>query len=179
MNRCHVTLEELLASRDTRRLRQHEWHCTLGPAVAQGKASLVVGTIIMPGPVKRSQRSLKVASAALKALRSAFAGYILRLEEFDLHTGYEIFLAVSLSADAAKEICCKIEDTHPLGRLFDIDVIGSDLVPLSRTALSLPPRKCLMCEQDARICMRTQAHSYDELLATIEHLTDNYTDDCP
>ena len=58
-----VTLEQLLLSRDRRAARQSEWVRENPDGV------LVCLTVILPGAVKRDGRSLKVARAAVKAVR--------------------------------------------------------------------------------------------------------------
>ena len=58
--------------------------------------------------------------------------------------------------------------SRPLGRLFDIDVFAADGTPLTRTQYGLPARRCIICGDDARACMRTRRHDYDELLNTIQ-----------
>ncbi len=163
-----VTLDRLLASRETRAAFQKEllesYH---------GK-TLVCLTVIVPGPVKRNQQSLVVAQAAVTALVSAFSGSTLHLELRDLPTGYEGYLVTSLSNLEAKELTCGLEDSHPLGRLFDLDVITADGTPLSRQAVGRSPRKCLICGQEALWCMRNRTHSIDELNARIREMIEAY-----
>ena len=153
-----MTLEQLLASRDARVAHQA---ALLGKY--PGKALLCL-TVMLPGPVKRSDVSLKIASAAVSAVRSTFD---LQFEELrDLETGYEGYFVVDLDPVAAKRLAVSLEEQHPLGRLFDLDVITAD-GPLSREELGLPGRKCLICGKPVRECMRTRAHSTDELLERI------------
>ena len=84
-------------------------------------------------------------------------------------------IVLPLSAHAAKRQAVTLEDRHPLGRLFDLDVCsqaGPDglLVPLSREDLGLPPRRCLLCGEPARYCMRAHTHTQEELMAQIERM---------
>ena len=44
---------------------------------------------------------------------------------------------------------------------FDIDVLGPDSVPLSRSVLGLPPRSCLICGENAKVCARNRTHSME------------------
>ena len=128
-----------------------------------GKTLLCL-TVMLPGPVKRSNVSLKIAAAAVAAVRSRFE---LKFEELrDLETGYEGYFVVDLEPVAAKRLAVSLEEEHPLGRLFDLDVITAD-GPLSREELGLPGRKCLICGKPVRECMRTRAHSTDKLLNRI------------
>ncbi|MCM1291641.1 MAG: citrate lyase holo-[acyl-carrier protein] synthase [Prevotella sp.] len=168
MQRTEITLNSLLESRDRRQARQHQL------LSSRPGETLVLLTIVMPGAVKKNNLSEVAARAAMTALREGFDNHICSLEIFDLDTGFEAFLMTDLSVDRAKSIACNIEDRHPLGRLFDIDVLGSDAVPVSRTTLGLPSRKCLICGDDARVCMRLQRHDYTQLLQKIHQMVDDY-----
>ena len=163
-----VTLDRLLQSREERHLHQMSL-LQLYP----GK-TLVSMTVIMPGPVKRDSRSLTVARAGEDALKDAFRERILRMEARDLETGYECYLVTDIPQDDAKRICCGIEDTAPLGRLFDLDVIGEDGVPLGRSGFGFPPRRCLVCDREARYCMRNHTHTLEELFARIDKMIADY-----
>lgn len=163
-----ITLDQLLASRDARSAFQRE---LLGKYPGQ---TLVCLTVVMPGKVKRNLQSLIVAQAGLSALVSAFSEHSVKTETRDLQTGFEAYLLTSLSIEEAKRAACIIEDTHPLGRLFDIDVIGEDGVPVSRQSVGSEARKCLICGNEARFCMRNRTHSLDELMAKIESMIAEY-----
>lgn len=169
MEERSISLVDMLEARDRRSERQRLW------LSAAPDATLLVLTVIMPGNVKRDFYSLKAASEALASLTHSFGKNIIKFEEFDLPTGFEGFMLISLPAGQVKRIACEIEDTHPLGRLFDIDVINKDMTPLGRASLALPPRRCLLCDNDARVCMRSHAHSYEELTGHIHSLIDSYT----
>ena len=136
-----------------------------------GKTLLCL-TVVMPGSVKRNRQSMIVSDAAVKALTSQFGS--IGLVQRDLPTGFEAYLLTSLPAVEAKRAVCRIEQEHPLGRLFDIDVIGQDGVPLQRADIGLEPRKCLLCDQPARWCMRGHTHSTEEILARIDEMVNAY-----
>ncbi len=115
-----------------------------------------------------------MAHAAVEALRKSFSPEEGELTERDLETGYEAYLITSLAEMDAKERCCDIEDQHPLGRLFDIDVISHDGAPLPRAAVGRAPRKCLICDNEARYCMRNRTHTQEELHEHINRLVADY-----
>ena len=163
-----ITLEELLASRDNR----HSMQMSL--LKAHPDKTLVCLTVVMPGSIKRNELSLVVAHAAVEALRKSFSPEEGELTERDLETGYEAYLITSLAEMDAKERCCDIEDKHPLGRLFDIDVISHDGAPLPRAAVGRAPRKCLICDNEARYCMRNCTHTQEELHEHINRLVADY-----
>lgn len=153
-----MTLEELLESRDKRAVRQAELL-----ALHPGKTLLCL-TVMLPGQVKRNDVSLKIAAAAVDAVRSSFEPQFEELR--DLETGYEGYFIVDMDPADAKRLAVSIEEENPLGRMFDLDVITTD-GPLGREELGLPGRKCLICGKPVRECMRTRAHSTEELLERI------------
>lgn len=163
-----ITLEELLKSRDER----HEMQMRLLREHPQ--QTLVCLTGVVPGSVKRSPQSLTVAHAAVEALRQEFQPLPGHILERDLPTGYEAYIIVDCDKQEAKRRTCQIEDTHPLGRLFDIDVIGGDGSPIARQSLGLEPRKCLICDNEARYCMRNHSHTQEELWHRINEMLRNY-----
>ena len=187
-----VTLNELLASRDSRHAMQQKLL-----AEHSGK-TLVCLTVVMPGSVKRNQQSLIVAHAAVEQMIESYElgvrSYELgvrsdelgvrsdelgirfggRLIERDLETGYEAYLITDLPLLEAKRIAVQIEDTHPLGRLFDIDIIDKDGVPVSRDRVGSHPRRCLVCNREARYCMRMRWHTQEEIWERINAMVDEY-----
>ena len=186
MKNMPITLDELLASRDARHAMQQKLM-----AEHSGK-TLVCLTVVMPGSVKRNQQSLTVARAAVKAMRKAYnisddllpetelLTNELKIEtreclvERDLNTGYEAYLITPLPLLEAKRGAVDIEDTHPLGRLFDIDVIDAQGIPVSRDRVGGQPRRCLVCDHEARYCMRMRWHTQEEIWARIKQMTDDY-----
>lgn len=89
-------------------------------------------------------------------------------------TGSQAFFLLNLPADRIKKKMTEIEEYHPLGRLFDIDVIGPDGVPLSRTQFGLPARTCMVCGENAKICARSGAHSAEIIAYTLNDLVHSY-----
>ena len=185
-----ITLAELLDSRDKRAKHQKD---LLG---ANPGKSLLCLTVQLPGPEKRNASSLKIAHAGVEAVRNAFLPLYEELK--DLETGYEAYFLVDLPAEEAKRRTCQIEDSHPLGRLMDIDVL-STTPPVSenyfsqgfaknqfpetstepthivgRADIGFPPRRCLLCDNEVRYCMRAKLHTKDELLSRIEQMLKEY-----
>ena len=201
-----VTLNELLASRDSRHAMQQKLL-----AEHSGK-TLVCLTVVMPGSVKRNHQSLVVAHAAVEQMIGSYELRVRndelrvtndelgvtndelgvtndelevksdelgvrfggRLIERDLETGYEAYLITPLPLLEAKRIAVQIEDTHPLGRLFDIDIIDKDGVPVSRDRVGSRPRRCLVCDREARYCMRMRWHTQEEIWERINAMVDEY-----
>ena len=127
--------------------------------------------------MKRNRSSLLIGGAGLAALLDKLGSVLRHVQVKDLETGYEAYLLVPLPALSVKQICCGIEESHPLGRLMDIDVLalgkqGVQMIP--REALGLEPRKCLLCGNEVRYCMRAKTHTTAELLERIEQILKEY-----
>ena len=90
------------------------------------------------------------------------------MEYFDIHevTGDEWIAAVDCDAEKVKDLAMQIEETHPLGRLFDMDVLGPDGRKLSRMRY----RKCLICGRQAQECARSRTHTVKEMQEAIDKM---------
>lgn len=163
-----ISLEQLLESRDLRAQKQRDL------LENYPEKTLLSLTVIMPGKVKRNEESVFVANEAVKILKQEFEGVIEYFEQKDLMTGFEAYFVVDKDKIETKKHLCKIEEEHPLGRLFDIDVIGSDGIPISRKDIGFSPRKCLICEQESRYCMRNFTHTQEELKQKIMEMVRDY-----
>lgn len=166
LSRC--SLQDMLASRDRRRERQMI-HFQTTPA-----ATLVVATVVAPGEFKLTPRTGIVAQAMIESLKKHFGPHILTIGHQAFVSGHEVWLTLDCPAVEAKKTAVLIEDTHLLGRLFDIDVILSEMRPMSRVDIGQSPRKCLLCQNEARICMRSRQHSPEEINEHIESLIREY-----
>ena len=157
-----ISLDELLQSRDERAALQQSF------LREHPEGTLLCLTVQLPGEVKRDERSLRVAESAVEAIREMFPERSAELLR-DLPTGFEGYFVVPLEPLDAKRAAIGIEDEHPLGRLMDIDVIVAE-GPVPRSAVGAPERRCLICAQPARVCMRARTHTTAELLAAIDRI---------
>ena len=160
-----ITLDQLLEARDQRYARQ------LALTKAWPDRTLVCLTVVLPGSVKRDARSLRVADAAVAAVRERLA--LVHESLYDLETGYEGYFLVDAPLLDVKRICCAIENEHPYGRLMDLDVlerIGDAVAPVSRDRVGESPRACLLCGRPARECMRARTHTPAEISAAIDRI---------
>jgi len=159
-----INLQELLQSRDERQATQQ--------ALLQqySGATLCCLTIVMPGSEKRNDMTEVIARAAVEAILNKMGLHIVNFFTQDKPTGFEAYAVLDCPADRAKALACEIEETHPLGRLMDIDILSSDGIHLSRQT----PRRCLLCDNEARVCMRAHTHTPEQLMAKITQLIDDY-----
>lgn len=118
-------------------------------------------TLVYPGPRKDTPSARFVFREAEANIRPALeaAGYkVLSDSEAFPATGPEGLLVVDARAEALKHLMVELEDSHPLGRLWDADVIDTDGVPVSRGSLGLAPRTCLICDEPGHACARSGRH---------------------
>lgn len=172
----------MLARREARQHRQRQ-------LLDHPGGPLVGVTVVSPGPVKSSALIDRVFEAGCQAVRARLADQgwmIAAAEEHRGGTGPELLLAVMAAAgdhsagqptsgsggppvfpEQVKRALVDLEESHPWGRLWDLDVITAD-GPLSRAAFGLPGRRCLICGGPAHACARSRAHSVPELLTAID-----------
>jgi holo-ACP synthase len=165
-----ATLEEILANKEARAHQQellrlrHGW-------------PILSFCINMPGALKQNKSSIAIFEALLEALHVKISqnGWLVEDETIKYsNTGPEMIAAINSDAILLKKLTYEIETTHPLGRFGDMDVIATDGNVISRKSLGYKPRKCYICENDAKLCARSQAHSIDELIHFIDANVSKY-----
>lgn len=123
----------------------------------------------IPGPVKTNPDIRQAFEQGYQAIKHVLLTHHVFIQnEILIHkfTGDEYILSVDSDAHEVKKWMCNIEDTHPLGRIFDIDVLDSDGTKLSRDTF----RKCILCDCQAQECARSRKHSVDEMFQAITDL---------
>ena len=153
-----VALDAVLAARDARVARQQ--------AMQAAGGVLLSLTLVAPGAVKRSPLLDAIFAAALAALRPLVDDARARIEAVD-DSGHHALYLLDGEARDWKTRMLALENRAPLSRLWDIDIIDRDGVAVSRRDLGLPPRRCLLCDDDAKTCARERRHSIAELQADI------------
>ncbi len=131
----------------------------------------------IPGPIKTSaaiHRGFLCGIRRLKQVLIKANVKILAEQVMESPAGYAAIYAVSgMSAQALKLLVMALEDTHPLGRLWDFDVLIQGHIPVGRENLEKPGRPCLICGSPAKLCARSQAHSREELAQAVQLLLDS------
>jgi holo-ACP synthase CitX len=68
-----------------------------------------------------------------------------------------------------------IEETHPLGRLFDLDLnFGREDSSFGRSDAGIEPRSCFICGKPAALCARSAAHSPESIENYLRELYAGY-----
>lgn len=123
----------------------------------------------IPGPVKTNEQIRAAFESGKTELLTQLEQSSAEIKNFlEIHekTGDELLLSIDCPAEKIKDITTEIEETHPIGRLFDMDVIDTDGQKLSRPSY----RKCIICGCQAQECARTRKHTVEEMQAKIEEM---------
>ncbi len=146
-------MRALLEAREWRVLRQQE-------LLEQYRKPLICFTMNIAGPEKYNSLIRQSFSIGCRRLLSQLP----RMAHWEVHpldTGCVGFFAVDAPAGEIKALCIQLEESSALGRLFDLDVLDESGRKLEREQ----PRRCLLCEQDARICARNRNHGLEAIIA--------------
>ena len=150
-----VTLQQILQAREDRVELQRQF-------LELYRQPLVCFTMNIAGPVKISPLIRRGFQAGLEALENMLPQKaVLARQIGEEVTGCQALFSVAMEAEALKELCTAIEDTSPLGRLFDMDVIGTDGKKLERPNL----RGCIVCGKPGRGCAAGRLHPVSQLQA--------------
>ena len=158
----YVDLSAMLAAREARALLQRD-------LLARFHVPLLSYTLNIPGPVKTSAVIRRAFDAGLDALAAALAERnipCIAREERHEATGDEAILALRGVPEEIKSIAVHLEETHPLGRLFDMDVLDAAGEKITRPI----PRRCLLCGRQAQDCARSRRHSVTQLQEAVVQL---------
>lgn len=155
MDGIEINLMQMLDCRERRNAVQNE-------LLQKYRRPVISFCMNIPGPVKTNPQIRGAFLAGRRELTSALQkNSFAILQAFDIAeaTGDEWIAAVDADAAKIKELTMEIENRHPLGRLFDMDVIDLQGEKLSRPRF----RKCLICGKQAQECARARAHSVKEM----------------
>ncbi len=93
--------------------------------------------------------------------------------EYDVE-GLIFYILLDGDSIEIKKRMIEIEASHPLGRLVDIDVYGPDAKQVSREYFSIERRKCFICDSEAVICVRSRAHTVDEIVKHFKNVVKDF-----
>ena len=160
-----VTLHQMLDARERRAALQKSLINTY-------KTPLVCFTMNIAGPIKTSPLIERAFFEGIEILESNLSPKSILHREIDVSvTGCQAMFCVSMDAQKLKTICTAIEESCPLGRLFDMDVLDTGGAKLSRDTL----RSCIVCGASGRECAAGRLHTVPQLqTATRKIITDHF-----
>jgi holo-ACP synthase/triphosphoribosyl-dephospho-CoA synthase len=152
---------DVLLSREVRAQFQEQ-------LIEQWNLPLIVIKANVPGSNKYDPYSLyavtRIANEILSMVPSVFTTRQHTAE------GCIVFVVCPQDANEVKRRMLTIEESHPLGRILDIDVLNEKGILLSRRDFGYTTRSCYLCELPAYECTRNQTHSIKDIKSHIERV---------
>ena len=166
-----VSVEDMMLARDERVLAQNEM--LAAAASFPAPTALLSFGMNIPGAVKQTpliRNGFLFGKARITELLKREGFSCLLTRELRRVSGDSWLCLIAAPPEAVKRLAVSLEDSEPLARLFDIDVLDREGRKLSREDFSLPPRRCLLCEETAVVCARSRAHRVEALFSRCESL---------
>ncbi len=161
LNGENVELTDMLNCRERRAKKQKQF-------LDKYHSTIISFCMNIPGPIKTNEEITRIfhdgVHDILKYLQNNHIT-ILESIEYNEKTGNELILAIdSQDHKGIKNAMTNIEETHSMGRLFDIDIIDSNGNKMSRNTF----RKCFICNCQAQECAAKRKHSVPEMQQFID-----------
>lgn len=135
---------------------------------------VVCGKLNYPGSEKNSVASLMAFSQLKSEMNKEFSEFKLYEEDCYGQDGSSFIMVYDGTHEDVKKMAVEIEENHEIGRIFDIDVYKNSGESLSRSDFELPSRQCLVCENEAKVCSRSESHSMELLVKYADSMVDVY-----
>ncbi len=162
-------MEDILNQREKRVMFQEE-------LMKKYNMPLVFLKVNYPGLNKVNNTTKGIIKSAFLDLKKIFMEKIFLNVYEETLEGPNYTALIDCDEHVIKIIAIEFEETHPLGRLIDIDIYSiKNYENISRSYFNLPPRKCYLCSKDAFICMREQNHTNEEIINYINNSFYDYT----
>lgn len=135
---------------------------------------VVCGKINYPGRNKNTEEAKKAFLVLQHYLKRKFDTYSEFTQILDGYDGSSILIAAKIKPLEAKYIAVTIEENHYLGRLFDIDVYIKDGSSIGRKKINRDARRCIICNDDARVCIKLNRHGLEETIQMTNRFVSKY-----
>lgn len=171
-----VSLEQMLDAREARVNRQQE---VLRRHSGTNAFALISFTLNIPGEYKSYPLTIRTFEEGCRIVEGRLrrAGFtVTERDEVRAVTGCEHFWLVDAQPDAVKRITVAIEESHPLGRIWDIDVLNASGRVLKGVNTGRGERQCIVCGKPVWECARSRAHPPEELARRTALLLQEYFD---
>jgi len=168
--RTGVSLEALLTAKERRAARQADW-------LMHYQQPVISLTLVTPGEIKNSLRYRNMMGVALQMCDQMLWQHhwqVLDRQVLWLPTGPEAMWCIAHQAAEIKAHSAILEQTHPLGRLWDLDVICPQAGHVGRLSLGSSMRRCLICDEPAHACARSRRHPVEQVVACVETMIDDW-----
>jgi holo-ACP synthase/triphosphoribosyl-dephospho-CoA synthase len=153
-----VTLQQVLDAREQRREAQQR-------LLSEFRLPLLSFTMNIAGETKNSRLIELAFDQGVQSIIDLL-GAPLKMDTLREPTGCEAYMVYGKSAEEIKLACMSIESGSPVGRLYDMDVIGAAGEKLSRPE----PRTCIVCGGPVAPCSRSRAHGLEAVKACTDQI---------
>ena len=167
-----VTTEDICRARDIRMEKT-------GRYFKKSTEGVILFLLNIPGSIKDSSLYRKVFNSGLRTIKYHLnkncISYSVQEVVFpESGTGPEAYISVAATdLLSVKKITAEIENSHPAGRIFDIDLFDKNL---EQVKSGREMRKCFICDRPAFECARSRKHPLHEVVENINKISENYFD---
>ena len=130
------------------------------------KASVLSFMLNIPGEDKNFEEAVSFHKKYVDKIKNLLEENKIKIlfEDYqNLVTGMEYLAVLDGDGCVIKKLMMEVEAESLGGRLLDIDIYDKDFSQISRSSLGLPERKCIICGDTARTCIKEERHSLKEL----------------
>lgn len=154
-----VSLQEILAAKEQRAVVQRA-------LILKYRLPLVSFTMNIPGEYKQYPLAERAFEEGLWQIGHVLENAGIRVvfqEKKLLHTGCEGYFLAEQSPPRLKQLMMGIEDTHPLGGFFNIDVLSVSGAKVQGSKLDRKEKVCPVCRKPVAECVCGKRRSAEEL----------------
>ena len=141
--------------------------------------TLVTIRINYPGIEKSNYITDNIVNTIYNEILTYYGKFIVFEDKYKNKEGIVAHFLFDLDFVNVKKEMINVEEEHILGRCLDIDVYtlkNDKVIGISRSDLFKKPRRCFICDLDAKICSRAQTHTIDEIKNYFELVYKNFKD---
>lgn len=149
-------------------------YCEILSLINKYGAPVICGKINYPGNDKNTLEAQNAFQILQRLLTEKYTQNSIYTQLLSGDDGSSILIVANMDPLEAKKIAVSLETNHSLGRIFDIDVYVEEGSSIGRENLGIKSRRCIICNEDARVCMRTGSHSLREVVDKVNQLIHEY-----
>ena len=130
------------------------------------KAPVLSFMLNIPGEDKNFEEAVSFHKKYVEKIKNLLEENKIKIlfEDYqNLVTGMEYLAVLDGDGCVIKKLMMEVEEESLGGRLLDIDIYDKDFSQISRSSLGLPERKCIICGDTARTCIKKERHNLKEL----------------
>lgn len=130
------------------------------------KAPVLSFMLNIPGEDKNFEEAVSFHKKYVEKIKNLLEENKIKIlfEDYqNLVTGMEYLAVLDGDGCVIKKLMMEVEEESMGGRLLDLDIYDKDFSQISRSSLGLPERKCIICGDTARTCIKKERHNLKEL----------------